>query len=431
MDNMDNKNRFWKGVMVGVLVTAFVCLVTVGTSIGIYMFGQRMIGDQVQVQADQSQAQGTASDTKKQFDLSEVTKTLKEIERVVNAQYLFKDKIDADKERSGMLNGYLYGLNDPYAAYYSPEDLSKFMEDTSGNYSGIGAMVTQNMQTGLITVVRVFEGSPAEEAGMLPGDILYTVAGHPASETDVNLLVSQYIRGKEGTRVDITVYRKQNNEYKDLSVERRNIDAQTVTSQMLENQIGYVGVTSFDTVTGDQFKQAVDKLNGEGMKKLIIDLRNNPGGELNTVVAMVDYLLKDGDTIVSIADSKGSKQVIKAKDGHSLSIPIVVLVNGNSASASEVMTGALKDNGAARIVGTRTFGKGIVQELFPLSDGGAVKLTTAHYYTPNGTDIHGKGIEPDVKADLSEDLASMLVIPKDQDNQLQEAIKVIQEMKQP
>lgn len=427
MDNMENKNKFWKGVMVGVLVTAFVCLVTVGTSVGIYMFGQRMMGSQVQVQTGNKE-EGTSSTAQAPLELGEVIKTLKQIEQLVDTQYLFKDKINVDQERSGILNGFLFGLNDPYAAYYSPEDLEKFKEDTSGKYCGIGATVAQDAKTGQVTVARVFEGSPAEEAGMLPGDVIYSVAGHLASETDLNLLISQYIRGEEGTKVDIRVYRKQSNEYKDLSVERRNIDAQTVTAKMLPGSIGYVEVTNFDTVTADQFKQAVDKLTGQGMKKMIIDLRNNPGGELDTVVAMCDYLLKDGDTIVSIVDSQGNKTVETAKDGHSLDIPMVVLVNGNSASASEVMTGALKDNKEAKIVGTKTFGKGIVQQLFSLSDGGALKLTVAHYYTPNGTDIHGKGIEPDVKVELNENLDSMLEIPADQDNQLQEAIKVIQNM---
>lgn len=427
MDNMENKNKFWRGVLVGVLVTAFVCLVTVGTSIGIYMFGQRMMDGQVRVQAD-SKEEGTSSTPQARLDLNSVVKTLKEIEQVVDTQYLFKDKIDVEQERSGILNGYLFGLNDPYAAYYSPEDLAKFMEDTSGTYYGIGALVTQDAKTGQVTVARVFEGSPAEEAGMLPGDIIYSADGHLASDTDLNLLISQYIKGKEGTKVNIRVYRKQSNEYKDLSVERRSIDAQTVTSKMLPDSIGYVEVTNFDTVTADQFKKAVDKLTGQGMKKMIIDLRNNPGGDLDTVVDMSDYLLKDGATIVSVVDSKGGETVYTAKDGHSLDIPMVVLVNGNSASASEVMTGALKDNKAARIVGTKTFGKGIVQQLFPLSDGGALKLTMAHYYTPNGTDIHGKGIEPDVKVDLNGNLNTALAIPVEQDNQLQEAIKVIQDM---
>lgn len=430
MDNMENKNRFWKGVMIGVLVTAFACLVTVGTSVGIYMFGRRVIDNQVQVQADQSQATGPAGETKeKALDFDEVEKTLKELQYIVGEAYLFDEKVDVEKEKAGIYNGYLYGLDDPYAAYYSPADLAKFMEDTTGTYCGIGAQVSQNIKTGVVTVIRVFEGSPAAEAGMLPGDIIYSVGEQSAMTIDLDVLVDQYIRGEEGSKVTVTVFREKDSEYKDLTIERRVLDVQTVSTEMLEDGVGYLEITSFDTVTAKQFQAGIEKLSGEGMKKLIIDLRNNPGGELEAVVSMCDYVLEDGKTIVSIVDKKGNKEVRTSKDSHAMDIPIVVLVNGNSASASEVFTGALKDHKAATIVGTTTFGKGIVQQIYTLSDGGGLKLTMAHYYTPGGTDIHGKGIEPDVKVELKEELATMLTIPKDEDNQLQEAVKVIGEMK--
>lgn len=430
MDNMENKNRFWKGVMIGVLVTAFACLVTVGTSVGIYMFGRRVIDNQVQVQADQSQATGPAGETKeKALDFDEVEKTLKELQYIVGEAYLFDEKVDVEKEKAGIYNGYLYGLDDPYAAYYSPADLAKFMEDTTGTYCGIGAQVSQNIKTGVVTVIRVFEGSPAAEAGMLPGDIIYSVGEQSAMTIDLDVLVDQYIRGEEGSKVTVTVFREKDSEYKDLTIERRVLDVQTVSTEMLEDGVGYLEITSFDTVTAKQFQAGIEKLSSEGMKKLIIDLRNNPGGELEAVVSMCDYVLEDGKTIVSIVDKKGNKEVRTSKDSHAMDIPIVVLVNGNSASASEVFTGALKDHKAATIVGTTTFGKGIVQQIYTLSDGGGLKLTMAHYYTPGGTDIHGKGIEPDVKVELKEELATMLTIPKDEDNQLQEAVKVIGEMK--
>lgn len=209
MDNMENKNRFWKGVMIGVLVTAFACLVTVGTSVGIYMFGRRVIDNQVQVQADQSQATGPAGETKeKALDFDEVEKTLKELQYIVGEAYLFDEKVDVEKEKAGIYNGYLYGLDDPYAAYYSPADLAKFMEDTTGTYCGIGAQVSQNIKTGVVTVIRVFEGSPAAEAGMLPGDIIYSVGEQSAMTIDLDVLVDQYIRGEEGSKVTVTVFRE-------------------------------------------------------------------------------------------------------------------------------------------------------------------------------------------------------------------------------
>ena len=221
------------------------------------------------------------------------------------------------------------------------------------------------------------------------------------------------------------VYRENSGEYKDITLTRRPIDVQTVSGKMLDEEIGYISVAEFDRVTADQFKSKIEELQGEGMKRLIIDLRNNPGGEVTTVVSMADYILKDGGRILTVANKKGTEETYDAEDGHSLEIPMVVLVNGNSASASEVFTGAMKDYGVATIVGTKTFGKGIVQTLMPLSDGSAIKLTTDHYYTPNGNDIHGKGIEPDLEVELDEEAAQEVVIPEEKDNQLQKAVEVV------
>ena len=332
-----------------------------------------------------------------------------------------------EKEESGIYNGFLFGLNDPYAVYYTPEELASFMDETNGSYCGIGAMVSQDRKTGVSTIIRVFEGSPAEKAGIRPGDIIFAVGDTEVTGMDLTIMVNNYIKGEEDTNVEITVYREDTGEYVDLTVTRKPVDVQTVTGKMLDDEIGYISVIEFDKVTDAQFKQKIEELNTQGMKKLIVDLRNNPGGELNTVVSMADYVLKDGGRILTVADKEGAEEVYDAKDGHSLEIPMVVLVNGNSASASEVFTGALKDYEAATVVGTQTFGKGIVQTLFPLSDGSAVKLTTNHYYTPNGHDIHGEGIAPDVEVELNEEAAKMPVIPEDMDNQLQEAIRIIEE----
>ena len=387
---MDSKNKFWRGVMVGVLVTALVCLITVGASAGIYMFGRRVIDNQTQVQV---QTEGTPSQAQEPVNFENVTKKLEQIQDIIDKKYLFEEKIDTSEEEAGIYQGFLSGLNDPYAVYYTPDELTSFLDETNGSYCGIGALVSQNVQTGVSTIVRVFEGSPAEEAGILPGDALYKVDG-----TD---------------------------EYKDITLTRRPIDVQTVSGKMLDEEIGYISVAEFDRVTADQFKSKIEELQGEGMKRLIIDLRNNPGGEVTTVVSMADYILKDGGRILTVANKKGTEETYDAEDGHSLEIPMVVLVNGNSASASEVFTGAMKDYGVATIVGTKTFGKGIVQTLMPLSDGSAIKLTTDHYYTPNGNDIHGKGIEPDLEVELDEEAAQEVVIPEEKDNQLQKAVEVV------
>lgn len=419
---MDSKNKFWRGVMVGVLVTALVCLITVGASAGIYMFGRRVIDNQTQVQV---QTEGTPSQAQEPVNFENVTKKLEQIQDIIDKKYLFEEKIDTSEEEAGIYQGFLSGLNDPYAVYYTPDELTSFLDETNGSYCGIGALVSQNVQTGVSTIVRVFEGSPAEEAGILPGDALYKVDGTEVIGMDLSLLVNNYVKGEEGSQLTITVYRENSDEYKDITLTRRPIDVQTVSGKMLDEEIGYISVAEFDRVTDDQFKSKIEELQGEGMKRLIIDLRNNPGGEVTTVVSMADYILKDGGRILTVANKKGTEETYDAEDGHSLEIPMVVLVNGNSASASEVFTGAMKDYGVATIVGTKTFGKGIVQTLMPLSDGSAIKLTTDHYYTPNGNDIHGKGIEPDLEVELDEEAAQEVVIPEEKDNQLQKAVEVV------
>ena len=419
---MDSKNKFWRGVMVGVLVTALVCLITVGASAGIYMFGRRVIDNQTQVQV---QTEGTPSQAQEPVNFENVTKKLEQIQDIIDKKYLFEEKIDTSEEEAGIYQGFLSGLNDPYAVYYTPDELTSFLDETNGSYCGIGALVSQNVQTGVSTIVRVFEGSPAEEAGILPGDALYKVDGIEVIGMDLSLLVNNYVKGEEGSQLTITVYRENSGEYNDITLTRRPIDVQTVSGKMLDEEIGYISVAEFDRVTADQFKSKIEELQGEGMKRLIIDLRNNPGGEVTTVVSMADYILKDGGRILTVANKKGTEETYDAEDGHSLEIPMVVLVNGNSASASEVFTGAMKDYGVATIVGTKTFGKGIVQTLMPLSDGSAIKLTTDHYYTPNGNDIHGKGIEPDLEVELDEEAAQEVVIPEEKDNQLQKAVEVV------
>lgn len=421
---MDSKNKFWRGVMVGVLVTALVCLITVGASAGIYMFGRRVIDNQTQVQV---QTEGTPSQAQEPVNFENVTKKLEQIQDIIDKKYLFEEKIDTSEEEAGIYQGFLSGLNDPYAVYYTPDELTSFLDETNGSYCGIGALVSQNVQTGVSTIVRVFEGSPAEEAGILPGDALYKVDGTEVIGMDLSLLVNNYVKGEEGSQLTITVYRENSDEYKDITLTRRPIDVQTVSGKMLDEEIGYISVAEFDRVTADQFKSKIEELQGEDMKRLIIDLRNNPGGEVTTVVSMADYILKDGGRILTVANKKGTEETYDAEDGHSLEIPMVVLVNGNSASASEVFTGAMKDYGVATIVGTKTFGKGIVQTLMPLSDGSAIKLTTDHYYTPNGNDIHGKGIEPDLEVELDEEAAQEVVIPEEKDNQLQKAVEVVKE----
>ena len=431
---MENKNKFWKGALVGALLTAFAGLIIVGMSLGIFLIGRTAI-DGPQQAAESNQAENQDGS----LDLNRITKKITTLQQIIDKYYLFDE--DTTKVEDWIYKGMMYGLNDPYTTYYTAEEYQKLSEDTEGEYHGIGVMISQNRSTGIITVIKVFKDTPAAEAGMRPGDVLYKVGDMEVTGMDMDILVKDYIKGKDGSEVALTVFRQDEGEYVDLKMERRNVTVQTVEYQMLEDHVGYIAVSQFDVVTADQFKAAVDDLEKQGMKKLLVDLRNNPGGVLDTVVGMLDYILPDdliieGDKdlvrtnteatlLVYMADKNGKGGQEYASDGHSLDIPMAVLVNGESASASEVFTGAMKDYGRATVVGTKTFGKGIVQNLIPLDNGTAIKMTTAHYYTPSGFDLHGKGIEPDVEVELKEELKNQITVDVKEDNQIQAALKAL------
>ena len=364
---------------------------------------------------------------------ADVQDKVNQLQDLISENYLFEE--DEEQVKESIYAGMIAGLNDPYSVYYTAEEYQKLMEHTNGTYCGIGALVTQNRETGIITVAKVFSGSPAEEGGLLPDDIFISVGDVDLGSMDLDLAISQYVKGEEGTQVTITVYRPSTGEYLDLTMTRRVVETPTVEHQMLAGNLGYIEVSQFDSVTADQFKAAVDDLEAQNMAGLIIDLRGNPGGVLDAVVSMMDYILPDdignysktggNTTLIYTEDKNGDGDCYAASDGHSVDVPMVVLVNGNSASASEVFSGAMKDYGWATLVGTTTFGKGIVQSIFPLEDGTAVKLTVSSYYTPAGNNIHGTGIDPDVEIELDSELATKSNISVEEDNQIQKAVEML------
>ena len=357
------------------------------------------------------------------MNLSQVKKKTGEIEELINAYYL--DEIDGQKVEDTMYTGMVAGLEDPYSVYYSKEELESMEESISGAYSGIGATLTQDPDTGELSVVSCFDGTPAQEAGLQPGDVITGWNGKSVEGIELSELVSKI---KTDPEEQLTMEIERDGETLEVELTRRVVQIPTVEYEMLDNQIGYIRLVEFDEVTADQFKEALEDLENQNMEKLIIDVRNNPGGVLQVVCDMLDQLLPEG-MIVYTEDKNGNRKEYTSDEEHQFTKPLAVLANENSASASEIFAGAIQDYGIGTIVGTTTFGKGIVQRTFYLSDGTGVKLTVAKYYTPKGHDIHKKGITPDVEIELDEELKNQSSISHEEDNQLQKAIEVLQEEK--
>ena len=312
---------------------------------------------------------------------------------LIESTYL--EEIPKEKMQDGIYKGLLESLDDPYSVYYNKEEFAEMMEDSSGTFEGIGAYLTQDPDTLEVKVVEPIADSPAEAAGLLADDIIVEVDGEDVTGQDINLIVSK-LRGERGTMVNVGVRRPGQIETIYFDIKRDKIETKSVEYKMLEDDIGYIDIAEFADPTSDQFNEAFDDLTAQGMKALIIDLRANGGGYVDISVEIADKLVKDG-VIVSVKDKRGlSYKYEDAGDDNYLKVPCVVLVDGNTASASEILTGALKDHGLVTVMGTKTFGKGITQVITPLDDGSGVKITNSKYYTPNGENIHEVGIEPDV-----------------------------------
>lgn len=345
------------------------------------------------------------------------------LERLIETYYL--DEVDTDALASGIYKGFINSLNDPYSTYYTKEEYTNLIESTSGVYYGIGAVVSQDVKTGVITIVKPYKNSPAYNAGLLPDDIIYKVEGEEVTGKDLTEVVSK-MKGKEGTKVNITIIREGVDDPIDFTIVRQKINIPTIEHKMLDNDIGYIQILEFDEITVSQFNSAVNELEKMGIKGLVIDVRDNPGGSLDSVVNILDRLLPKC-LVVYTEDKNKERENRYAKGPDKFDKPLVVLINGKSASASEIFAGAIQDYKTGTIVGTTSFGKGIVQQVIPLTDGTAVKLTVSKYYTPKGRNIHGTGIVPDVEVELADELKQMVTIPTEKDNQLQKAIEILKE----
>lgn len=387
---MEHKKGFIKGALTGALLTLLV--------VSLAACGLQHINEGI-----------ISSDTETKLSY---------LKKLIDETYLHDVK---EKDlNEGIYKGYVEGLGDQYSAYYDKKETKELTESLDGSFSGIGAVMTQDASSGVITITRVYDDSPAKKAGIKAGDVLYRVEEKTVTGKDLDKVVS-WIKGKKGTKVNLTLLRGTNSDKIKVTATRDVINVETVKYKVLENQIGYISISEFDSVTGAQFAKALKQLQKKNIEGLVVDLRNNPGGSLSTVCDILDSILPKG-LIVYTKDKNGKKEEYTSDEKHWLNLPMSVLVNGQSASASEIFAGAVQDYGKAEIIGTQTYGKGVVQNLFDLKDGTCVKLTTSEYFTPKGRNIDGKGITPDVKIEYKYNAKD----PK-ADNQLDKAVSVVKD----
>lgn len=418
----DKGSGFTRGVIVGA-ASALVLMVLLTIAVGAVFLalrsrsGERGKGEMAESQEDHE----SGSESILSADLiSQISR----IDSYLNLYYLYD--ADMEKVRTGMLEGMMQSIGDPYADYYDESQLASFQDSTEGEYVGIGAAVSQELSTGIVRISKPYQGTPSAEAGLLPQDMIVSVGDTPVTGMDLDQVVS-LIKGEEGTSVMLHIYRESQDTYLDVEVERRKVEIPTVTSEMLEDHIGYIEVSGFEGVTTAQFISAYEELKSQGMERVIVDLRNNGGGLVDTVEQMLDYLLPEGE-IFYVKYKDGSKGEEYSSDPEAaLDIPAVVLVNEYTASASEIFAGNIQAFGLGEVVGTTTFGKGVMQQLYYTNEErtAAVKLTVADYYINGDKNINDVGITPDVEVELSEEAAQLQEIPLEQDNQLQKAIEVV------
>ena len=358
------------------------------------------------------------------WNTNEVGKKLREIDRLVSDKYV--GELDADNVADYAAAGYITGLGDKWSSYIPAENYEAYRMSGEGKGCGIGVSVTSTETS--IRVTLVYDDSPAAKAGIQKGDYILG-AGDLTTEKDGSSAVISAISGKEGTDVTVTV-KKADGSAKELTMQRAVVTQKMAWGKMLNDKIGYIRITQFTGVTGEQYQEAFDDLQKQGMEKMIVDLRDNPGGLLNSVCDILRKILPEG-LIVYTEDKDGNREEEKCDGKNELRIPLAVLVNESSASASEIFAGAVQDYGIGTIVGTTTYGKGVVQSIRQLSDGSAIKLTVANYYTPKGNNINKTGIKPDIEVSLDTSLLNKNKdeITHDEDNQLQEAIKAVEKEK--
>lgn len=354
-------------------------------------------------------------------DATDLEKSISKFKKIIDEYYL--GDVDEEKLKEGALKGYIEAIGDEYTEYYTKEEMDSFEEDTLGNFTGIGIYMVKDTENNVIKVLTPIDGTPAYNAGIQPGDIISKVDGVEYTGEQMTEAANK-IKGEVGTTVKLGIIR--GTESLELEIKRENIKINHVESKTLDNNIGYLKLSTFDEGCADEFKQKYDELNAnKNIKALVVDLRNNGGGLVEEALNIADYFTDKDSKLLITVDKKEKEEIRKAKQSKYINVPVVVLINENTASASEILAGALRDNGIAKIVGTKSYGKGVIQEVLTLQDGTGIKITTNEYFTPNKTKINKVGIEPDETVNLPETVKNVLTVEEKDDTQLQKAEEIL------
>lgn len=398
----NKKYRIYKTIMM-IIIAIFITFMV--TSISVYTYFSE---NPITISLDSKNSSEDIEDKLKQY------------RQIIDKYYL--GEIDENKLEEGAIKGYIEGLGDPYTEYISKEDMQSYLDDTMGNFVGIGIYMVQNTEYDKIQVLATIKGGPAEKVGIQAGDLILTVDGVAYTASDMTT-ASNNIKGESGTKVIIEILR--GTETIKYELTRDKVIVNQVEGKVLSNNIGYIQFTSFDETTAEDFKAKYEELAKQGIQSLIIDLRDNGGGIVNEALEIADYATTKGSVLLYEVDKNDNETVKKAQNDPIINMPIVILTNENTASASEILAGALKDLGRAKIVGTTTYGKGVIQQILTLSDGSGLKITIEEYQTPNRNKINKAGIIPDEVVELPDNLQNALNLKESEDTQLQKAIEML------
>lgn len=397
---MDSKKKqsIYKVVMLVVLVAVITFIITT-----IFMY--RYIGENIKYIPLSSNDGGIAT-------------VLASFRKIVDEKYL--GEMDQKEILDQTIKGYIKGLGDPYSEYMTKEEMEEFDTEVMGNFVGIGVYLTKDIERNVVFIIAPIEGSPAQDAGIQTGDIITKIDDTSYTGEQLNE-ASNKIKGEEGTKVKLQILR--DGKLLDFEITRKNVKINHVTTKVLQNKIGYIKFNSFDEGCSIEFEEKLKELNKQDIKSLIIDIRNNGGGIVEEAINIADLFVEKNATLLITTDKKNKEEITKAKKDPIMNIPIVLLTNKGTASASEILAGALKDNNKAKIIGETSYGKGVIQELLKLRDGSGLKITTNEYFTPNKNKINKVGIKPDIEVKLDESIENEANIEESRDNQLQKAIE--------